>query len=44
MLYEVITSHPTEFEIVTAIGFEYFKKTSCDLVVLEVGLGGRYVV
>lgn len=35
-------SHPTEFEIVTAIGFEYFKKTSCDLVVLEVGLGGRY--
>lgn len=31
---------PTEFEIVTAIGFEYFKRNNCDIVVLEVGLGG----
>lgn len=34
-------SHPTEFEIVTAIGFMYFAKEMCDYVVLEVGLGGR---
>ena len=34
--------HPTEFEIVTAIGFEYFKRQKCDFVVLEVGLGGRF--
>lgn len=33
--------HPTEFEIVTAIGFEYFKAQGVDVVVLEVGLGGR---
>ncbi len=33
--------HPTEFEIVTAIGFSYFSRELVDLVVLEVGLGGR---
>ncbi len=32
---------PTEFEIITAIGFLYFKKHNCDIVVLEVGMGGR---
>ena len=31
---------PTEFELVTAIGMEYFKRKACDFVVLEVGLGG----
>ncbi|HHW48967.1 MAG TPA: bifunctional folylpolyglutamate synthase/dihydrofolate synthase [Clostridiaceae bacterium] len=35
-------NHPTEFEIVTAIAFQYFYENSCDIVVLEVGLGGRY--
>ena len=30
----------TEFEIVTAIGFLYFR--DCDITVLEVGLGGRF--
>ncbi|MBO4897758.1 MAG: bifunctional folylpolyglutamate synthase/dihydrofolate synthase [Clostridia bacterium] len=34
-------AHPTEFEIVTAIGMCYFKEQKCDYVVLEVGLGGR---
>lgn len=34
--------HPTEFEIVTAIGFQYFYEKNCDIVVLEVGLGGRF--
>ncbi|MFB0971600.1 MAG: bifunctional folylpolyglutamate synthase/dihydrofolate synthase [Tissierellia bacterium] len=32
---------PTEFEIVTALGFMYFYEVKCDIVVLEVGLGGR---
>lgn len=32
---------PTEFELVSAIGFVYFKEQKCDVVVLEVGLGGR---
>ena len=31
---------PTEFELVTAIGFEYFLRKQCDIVVLEVGMGG----
>lgn len=34
-------THPTEFEIVTAVGLCYFAKMKCDIVVLEVGLGGR---
>ena len=33
---------PTEFEIITAIAFDYFKNKSCDVVVLEVGMGGRF--
>ncbi len=32
---------PTEFEVVTAIAFLYFKEKQADFVVLEVGLGGR---
>lgn len=32
---------PTEFEIITAMAFLYFKQQQCDVVVLEVGLGGR---
>ncbi len=34
-------SHPTEFEIVTAIAFLYYKMKKTDIVILEVGLGGR---
>lgn len=34
-------SHPTEFEIVTAVAFEYYARHKVDYVVLEVGLGGR---
>lgn len=33
--------HPTEFELITVIGFCYFCQVGCDIVVLEVGLGGR---
>ncbi len=32
---------PTQFEIWTAAAFCYFKEMNCDIVVLEVGLGGR---
>lgn len=32
---------PTEFELITAIGFEYFKRKKCDVVILEAGMGGR---
>ena len=32
---------PTEFELITAIAFEYFSREKCDIVVLEVGMGGR---
>jgi len=34
--------HPTEFEIVTSIAFQYYYEKGCDVVVLEVGLGGRF--
>ncbi len=32
---------PTEFELITALAFEYFARNGCDIVVLEAGLGGR---
>ncbi|MBR2547968.1 MAG: bifunctional folylpolyglutamate synthase/dihydrofolate synthase [Eubacterium sp.] len=32
---------PTEFEVVTAVAFVWFKKIGCNVAVLEVGLGGR---
>lgn len=33
--------HPTEFELMTAVALEHFVRCGCDIVVLEVGLGGR---
>ena len=36
-----MTDKPTEFELITAIAFEYFARNKCDIVVLECGLGGR---
>lgn len=32
---------PTEFELITAAAFLYFCRHSCDIVVLEAGMGGR---
>ena len=32
---------PTEFELVTAIAMEFFRRRGCSAVVLEVGMGGR---
>ena len=37
---ETMTDVPTEFEIITALGMLYFAQRQCDVVVLEVGLGG----
>ena len=31
---------PSQFELVTAIAMEYFRERECDIVVLEVGMGG----
>ena len=39
---ESIFERPTEFEMVTAIGFEYFARHKCDIVVCEVGMGGEF--
>ena len=33
--------HPTEFELMTAVAFEHFARSQCDIVVCEVGMGGR---
>lgn len=38
---DAMTDKPTEFELITAIAFEYFKRHKCDVVVLEAGMGGR---
>ena len=32
---------PTEFELITALAMEYFASNGCDIVVLEVGMGGE---
>jgi dihydrofolate synthase/folylpolyglutamate synthase len=34
--------HPTEFEVITAMAFQYFAEEGVDFGVIEVGLGGRY--
>ena len=34
--------HLTEFEILTAVMFDYFNDKNVDLVILETGLGGRF--
>lgn len=41
-LADSMTQQPTEFELVCAIAFEYFKRKQCDIVVLEVGMGGEF--
>lgn len=42
IMVQLGNNHPTEFEIVTAIAFQYYLEAGCDIVVLEVGLGGRF--
>lgn len=41
-LAESLTEVPTEFELVCCIAFEYFVRKQCDIVVLEVGMGGAF--
>lgn len=38
---DAMEEKPTEFELITAIAFEFFARHNCDYVVLECGLGGR---
>lgn len=38
---EAMDDHPTEFEMMTAAALLWFSERGCDIVVLEVGLGGR---
>jgi len=38
---EELPWHPSFFEMMTAIAFEYFAREKVDLAVLEVGMGGR---
>lgn len=38
---EAMPDHPTEFELITAVAMLYFLRRRCDIVVLEVGLGGE---
>ena len=37
---DTMADHPSQFELVTAIAMEYFREAACDIVVLEVGMGG----
>lgn len=37
-----MTDKPTEFERLTAMALLWFARQACDVVVLEVGLGGRF--
>jgi len=39
---EAMVDHPTEFELVTAIAMIYFLQKKCDIVILEVGMGGQW--
>lgn len=38
---DAMSEHPTEFELLTAVAFCHFARQGCDIVVAEVGLGGR---
>lgn len=38
---EEMEDHPTEFELVTCIAMEHYRRRGCGIVVLEAGLGGR---
>ena len=39
---EAMDDHPTEFELMTAVALLWYAQEKCDVVVLEVGLGGRF--
>lgn len=37
---DTMEEHPTQFELITAIGMLYFLEQKCDIVILEAGMGG----
>ena len=39
---DAMEDHPSQFELITAIGMVYFAREQCDMVILEVGLGGEF--
>ena len=39
---EAMEEHPTEFELMTAAALLWYAEEKCDIVVLEVGMGGRF--
>lgn len=39
-LSERLPDPPTEFEMLTALALKWFRKSKCDLVILECGMGG----
>jgi len=41
MLEDPGLRHPTFFEVITALAFQYFSEQGIDFAVLEVGMGGR---
>ena len=38
---DAMADSPTEFELITALAMRFFAKNNCDIVVLEVGMGGE---
>ena len=38
---DAMEDSPTEFELITALAMKYFLSKGCDIVVLEVGMGGE---
>ena len=41
VIADAMADHPTQFELITAIAMVYFLEERCDIVVLEVGMGGQ---
>lgn len=41
-LVDTMKEKPSEFELITCAAFLYFKQQHCDIVVLEVGMGGEW--
>lgn len=39
---DAMSEHPSEFEMVTATAMAWFAECDCDIVVLEVGMGGEW--
>ncbi len=39
---DAMEDHPSQFELITAIGMVWFLEQECDIVLLEVGMGGTF--